>query len=196
MTPRRIARDDMDNYFQYDLELGSRTIYLGSCVLPTGEESGTNWHMAEVAIKGLHVLDRTFGPITVQFSTPGGDTYYGLAIYDAIQACSNEVTIVGHGLVMSIGALILQAADRRVLTPHATMMLHYGYATFDGHALEMERWTAEYRRLHTVYEDILLHRMWNKHPNFTRQDFAQLCAFYKYLAADEAVEMGLADAIL
>ena len=86
--------------------------------------------MAERAIKALHILDSTAPtgdkPITVIMNNPGGDEYHGMAIYDAIKSCKNHVTIVVFGMAMSMGSIILQAADKRVMSANSRVMIHYG----------------------------------------------------------------------
>ena len=100
------ARDDIDRYFSYNIHIPTKTMYLGSVEYDSDDgETGTDHGMAEMAIKGLHILDgtRPDKPITIIMNNPGGDEYHGMAIYDAIQACQSEVHIrvFGHAMSMS-----------------------------------------------------------------------------------------------
>lgn len=147
----------------------------------------------EPVIKALHLMDRTPGDITLKLSTIGGDWYAGMALFDAITACENQVRIVGTGSVMSMGGIILQAGDERLLTKHATVLVHYGSDWCGGHVKDLERRSDENKRTGVIMEDLFLARIRAKHPQYTREEFKQRFAFDVYLSAKEAIHLGLAD---
>lgn len=182
---KRLNRDDLDKMFEWGLYLPTRTVYIGSA---TGIDAGA----AELAVKGLHILDaQSAAPITVILNTEGGDWCHGLAIYDAIRACRSPVTVRGTGSVMSAGAVIMQAGDVRILTPSATVMIHYGTDELSGHAKEVARWVAKTARDNTHMEDIFLSKM----PGMSRARLQKLLNFDTILSASEAVAYGLADSV-
>lgn len=183
---KRLVRDDIDKFLDHDVDLGSRTILLTDDI---GEFSVGN------AIKALHVLDRSSGDITIKLCTDGGEWYSGMALYDVIAACQNKVIVLGMGKVMSMGSIILQAADERVLLPNTTVLVHYGFDGFLGHVKDLERRAKESARASKVMEDIFLDRIHAKHPKFTREQFKRKFAFDVYMSAHEAIDLGLADRI-
>lgn len=66
-------------------------------------------------------------PITILLHSPGGDVLEGLGMYDAILAIRNygiHVTIHVMGPVASMSAVLLQAANHRVMTSNSRMLLH------------------------------------------------------------------------
>ena len=184
---KRFVRDDLDKLMDHGVDLSSRTVFITDDI----EEYSVN-----PAIMALHVLDRTTGDITIRLTTNGGDWYAGMALYDAIKACENPVKIVGMGKVMSMGGIILQAADERILTPNATILVHYGSDWAGGHVKDMKRRADENERTGVVMEDIFLARIREKHPSYPREMFKQKFAFDVYMSAKEAVDLGLADEIL
>jgi len=184
---KRFVRDDLDKLYDHGIDLSSRTIILAADI----ED-----YSAESVLKGLHVLDSATGDITIKLSTDGGDWYSGMAIHDTILACSNRVRIVGLGKIMSMGAVILQAADERVLGPNATMLVHYGSDWFSGHTKDLERRAEESKRSSAIMEDIFLKRIREKHPLFSREDFKTKFSFDVFMSAQEAIDLGLADSIL
>ena len=191
---KRINRDDIDKFFDYGIYIPTRTVYLGSVSdEDSGKgESGTDFQMAELATKGLHILDaQSSAPITVVMNNLGGDWTHGMAIYDAIRACRSRVTVRGTGNVMSMGAVILQAGDVRVLTPNTTVMIHYGQDTLSNHTKIVARWAAESERANRKMEDLLLARM----PGVSRTRLQKMLNFDTILSASEAVELGLADSV-
>ena len=193
----RINRDDVDKLYDYDLYIPSRTIYMGSTEVDLdGNESGTDPVMAERVIKALHLLDQKDEPITIIMQNPGGDWYAGMAIYDAIKACKSHVTIKVFGLAMSMGAVILQAADERVMAPNSRCMIHYGYMGFDGHSKTFDKWAEENKKFNTCMEDILLEKINEVNPNYDLKQLKELLNHDTFFSAEEAISIGLADKVL
>lgn len=196
---KKIIKDDIDRFFDYDIHVPTRTIYMGSAEhdLEAGAESGVDTAMAERIMKSLHILDRVpDAPITILMNNIGGDFYHGMAIYDAIKACQNHVTIQVFGHAMSMGAVILQAADERIMSPNAKLMIHIGEIGFDGHAKNAYRWTEECKKNDVVVETILLEKMQDKHPTMSHQKIKKMLDFDTYITAQKAIQIGLADSVL
>jgi ATP-dependent Clp protease protease subunit len=197
----RINKDSIDRLYDYDIYVTTRTIYMGSAETDLdGNESGTDAKMAEKAIKALHILDSAAPegdkPITIILNSPGGDVYHGLAIYDAIKACTNEVIIIVYGMAMSMGSWILQAGDRRILAPNSRVMIHYGSTSIQGHSKSATAWAKEEERVNTKMEDVFLEKIQAKNPKFTRKQLQEKLNFDTILTSEEAIELGLADEIL
>ena len=183
----RLKRDDIDRFFDYGLDVASRTIMLVGDI----EE-----YSVDQALMALHILSQSPGDITIRLATNGGCWYSGMALYDAICAGENHIRIIGTGNVMSMGGIILQAADERILTPNATLLVHYGSDWAGGHVKDLERRAMENKRTGVVMEDLFLDRIRVKHPEFTREQFKQKFSFDVYMSAQEAIDFGLADEIL
>lgn len=65
--------------------------------------------------------------ITIHMNTPGGSVFDGNALVACIRAlrkAGHKVTIHGAGTVLSYGAVLLQAADVRILDKDVVFMLH------------------------------------------------------------------------
>lgn len=195
----RIKRDDIDRFFAYNIDPCTKTLYLGSALtFDDGSEGGVDHELAELVIKGLHVLDlsRHDDPIKIIMNNPGGDEYHGLAIYDAIKDCQSEVHIKIYGQCMSMGAWVMQAADRRIMSPNSRLMIHVGYMGLDVNHPEINKaWMKQYERDEIVFEDLLLDRIREKHPNYSREQVKKLIMFDAILMPQEAVDLGLADEV-
>jgi ATP-dependent Clp protease, protease subunit len=194
----KFTRDDVDKFYDYDIDLPHRTIYVGSINSDIdGDESGTDVLMAERVIKALHLLGQKDEPITIIMNNLGGDWYHGMAIYDAIKTCNCHITIKAYGYCMSMGSVILQAADERLMAPNAKMMIHYGSnAAPSIHSKIFDSWAEENKKINTAMEDIYLDKIKLVNPSFTRQDLEKKLNFDTFLTAEEAVKLGLADDIL
>lgn len=156
-----IIRENIDRWFDFNLDVDNRTLFMGSMSSNENSgESGVDNFMAEYVIKGMHVLDsKNDKPITIIMNNPGGDWYHGMAIYDAIHNSKSHCTIKVYGHAMSMGSIILQAADSRVMMPNSRFMIHYGYDGRYGHSKIFERWADEGKRVNLDMENIYLDKI-------------------------------------
>lgn len=194
----KINRDDVDKFHDYSLYIPSRMIYMGSEEISISEgESGTDGRMAERTIKNLTILESlNENPITIVMNNIGGDPYHGLAIIDAIKACKSHVTIKVLGHAMSMGSIILQAADSRIMSPNSRMMIHYGNWGYDGHAKTGQKWAKEFDKLDTWMEQMYLDKIHEKNPTYPIQKLKKMLDHDTFLTAEETVKLGLADKVL
>lgn len=193
-------KDDISAFHDYDLYIPTRTIYMGSLYITEDGDSGVDAHLAERVIKNLHILDnqseRGDKPITIIMNNPGGDWNHGIAIANAISKCKNHVTIIVYGMAMSMGSIILQMADERIVAQDADIMIHYGEDGFYGHPKTLEKWTDHGKRLNKRMEQIYIERIREKNPKYRISSLRKLLNFDTILSAKEAIELGLADKIL
>ncbi|MDO3651360.1 ATP-dependent Clp protease proteolytic subunit, partial [Nocardia mangyaensis] len=90
-------------------------------------------------IKNINILQRKdkCETILIHMSTCGGCWDSGIEIYNAIKACPKTVVVLG-GYLYSMGSVILQAADKRVLYKESKLMIHDGCFTFEGTTKQAE----------------------------------------------------------
>jgi len=159
-----LTKESIDKWFNHNLDVENRVLYMGSVDRTSEYESGVDHLMAESFIKGLHVLEsKNDNEITIIMNNPGGEWYHGMAIYDAIQNARCHCTIKVYGYAMSMGSIILQAADNRILMPNSRFMIHYGGTSFDEASLPLiEKWVNEERRINYDMEEIYLKAMLDK----------------------------------
>lgn len=194
---RRLQRDDVEKFFDYGLDIPTRTIYMGG--MNSHHHEGIDHVIAEHLIKSLHLLDKYDAtgekPITIIMNSDGGEWTDGMAIYDAIKECNNHITIKVYGSAMSMGSIILQAADTRIMSPNSTFMIHYGHSVLEDHVKNNLRWSEEEKRTMKIMEDIYLTKIREKHPNFRRDRVKKMLDFDTILTAQQAVDLGLADEV-
>lgn len=67
-------------------------------------------------------------PIKLIINSPGGSVIDGLALYDTLRFISEEskrkVTTVALGYAASMGGVILQGGDERLITPSSSVLIH------------------------------------------------------------------------
>lgn len=162
-----ITRENIDRWFELDLDVNTRTVYVGSVLADGyGGESGVDCLMAERLIKALHVLiNKSKAPITIIMNNPGGDWQHGMGIYDAIkeaEAYCSCVTIKIYGYGMSMGSVIFQAGTKRLMSANSKFMIHYGYEEISSTSKIVEKWIDEGKRVNYDMENIYLERMLEK----------------------------------
>lgn len=197
---KRVNRDDIDKFHDYNLYIPQRLIFIGSEEVSIEHgESGVDASMAERLIKNVTLLDGINGEeITIIMTNPGGDWFHGVGMYDAIEAARSHVKLKVIGMAMSMGAVVLQAADERIISKRSKVMIHYGtMAMPEGtHSKTFDKWSDENKRINKEMEDILLARIREKHPDFQLKKLQKMLNFDTILTAQEAVDLGLADKIL
>lgn len=115
----------------HQINIGSREIYLHS-YFELEDDPGVEYRMAAKFVKNLHILD-SYGSknILVHMHTEGGVWADGMAIFNSIRFCGSSVTILAYAQASSMGGVVLQAADKRVLMPDCELMIHHGSITVD-----------------------------------------------------------------
>ena len=111
----------------------TREIFLRGYVDNVEEEPGVDYRMAANFIENLRYLEGlNTDSIFIHMCTRGGDWNYGMAIYDAIVASPCFVTILAYAHARSMSSIIFQSADRRILTPNADFLIHFGTLELSG----------------------------------------------------------------
>lgn len=90
------------------------------------------------------------GPLTLVLNSPGGSVYAGLALYDFLRFISsqgNPVTTLALGRTASMGGILMQAGDTRIIGQHAYFHIHEVSSGTWGKANEMSDDLDQVKRL-------------------------------------------------
>jgi len=201
------AEDTIEQIHEYGLDVKAKHLYLvgeDSYVTGSGdgEEPGVEYSMASKFIKNLNILMRiSEDPILIHMKTCGGDWQEGMAIYDAIKACPNPITILNYTHARSMSSLIFLAADRRVMMPHSTYMFHGGDMMLEGTLKQFMTEFKEAERTHNVMIDIYVDALKEKGSK-SAQSKKAIKKWVKsemdekedvYFTATQAASLGFAD---
>lgn len=193
-------KEDIDRWFDYSYLPSKRMIHVGSLspfVGDEGGESGTDCQMSEFFLKAMTHLNRISNkPIVVHMNNLGGDWYHGMSMYDAIRASSAHVYGVCWGYAMSMGSIIIQACDSRIVAPHCTFMIHDGFEALNGTCKSVEAWAKHTPKLRKRMYEIYFSRMKPAKPRITMKKIEELCSHDTIFSAEDAVSQGLADWVL
>lgn len=152
---------------------------------------------AKYAVDALGSWAREDGPgskMTIVFNSPGGSVIAGLALYDFIRELrtnGHTIETVSLGMAASMGGVLLQAGDTRVMGRYAHLLIHEVSTGAIGKMSEIEDEVKFMGRLQDQLLDILSER-----STLTKE---QIRRRWKktdwWLGAEEALELGFIDAI-
>ena len=131
--------------------------------------------------------------ISLYINSPGGSSYAGMAIYDAMQYVKPDVATICVGIGMSAAAMILAggAPGKRMALPNSKIMIHQGSAGFRGTPADIEIHAREVLALTRRMAEIL-----SKHSGQPVERVLQDIDRDRFMTPAEAVEYGLVDAVL
>lgn len=192
-----MAREDIDRIYHLGLCLVSRTLFLGS---NGGNDDGEiNEAMSERIIKGVHVLDMIEAPdptIRVIINSLGGSAVEAAGIYDTLRSSRCPIITHGVGKTYSAAAVLMQAGDYRVMSPHCYLMMHYGSIDMSGQATDAPEWLSNCQQYDRWQERIWLKCIKKKKKAFKLKDVQAMLKKDTILSAKECLNLGLIDRIL
>jgi ATP-dependent Clp protease protease subunit len=170
----------------YSRLLSDRIVYIGTEI----DDGVANVVIAQL----LHLESESpEAPINLYLNSPGGSVTASLAIYDTMQFIGADVATTCVGQVASSAALLLAGgtAGRRMVLPHARVVLHQPSTGGQGALPDLALQAKEIVRLRAEMEQILA-----RHSGQTVERLREDTGRDLVLVADEAVAYGLVDGVL
>lgn len=144
---------------------------------------------------GIWSREAPGAPLTVIFNSPGGYVDDGMALYDYLlhlRSLGHRVTTIALGRAASMGGILLQAGDVRLMGPNAFLLIHEVSAGTEGKLSQMAEDIAFWKRQENKLVDVLAQRSTLTPAQIKRRwrktDW--------WLDAKEAIELGFADDVL
>jgi ATP-dependent Clp protease protease subunit len=190
MVMVRIAKEWVDVYFEYGIDIANRRIFLLD-----GVEEDT----ISAVIKGLYFMDSqnkdVKKPIELFIGSFGGSEYEMFALYDVTRTIASPIHTVAIGKCMSAAPLLVAGGQKghRYATANTFFMVHEGWSDFGE------------KRYDSIKADIKhvdhLSKHWyelmEKHTSKTIAFWKKMCAKVgdEYFDAATALEYGIIDHI-
>lgn len=153
-------------------------------------------YMSQIIVAQLLYLDSAGkGDISLFINSGGGVVTSGLAIIDTMNYIKSDVSTVILGQACSMGSMIANcgAAGKRYMLPNSRQMIHQVSGGAQGQATDMEIQLKEALRLkRTLTELYVKHNSKGK----TYDEMYNAMERDNWMTAQEAVDFGLADAII
>ncbi len=173
-------------YDIYSRLLRDRVIFLG------GEIDG---HTANLVVAQMLFLENQSPDKDIIFyiNGPGGSVYDALAIYDTMEYVRCDIQTVGVGVQASAASFLLSSGTqgKRLLLPHATVMIHQPSSGTRGRVTDMEIDLKEGLRIKKLMNEILAKntgQQLKKIESDVERDF--------WMNAEEAKKYGLVDKVI
>jgi Protease subunit of ATP-dependent Clp proteases len=150
--------------------------------------------MAMDTIKKIQYLsEKSDDDIVIIINSVGGSVTAGLAIYDVMQSCSNNITTIGIGCVASMGAFLLSAGTQgyRYAYPHCEIMIHQVLGNIQGNMIDVD---IAYQRMKEQNNVVL--SLLAKHCKSTLKNIQKYTERDCFLTANQAMQLGLIDSIV
>ena len=206
-TTKIIVRDDHEKFLVSNVFIPKRMVYFGSdhntLFGDSFGEPGVDFWSAGILIKNLLFLDSMDNNrIYLFWNSPGGDWNHGMAIYDTIKALKSPVTMIGYCYVRSMGTIVIQACDERLLMTNTGFMIHDGEESISGIPKTVESWGKESKYSRELMYKIYYEKIAEKHGKRkyprerTLKQIEEWCGHDTIFRAEQAVALGLADKVI
>lgn len=173
-------------YDIYSRLLRDRVIFLGGEI---------NEHTANLVVAQMLFLENESADKDIIFyiNGPGGSVYDAFAIYDTMKYVKCDIQTVGVGIQASAAAFLLSSGTKgkRLLLPHAMVMIHQPAAATRGKVTDMEIDLREGLRMKKLMNEILAKNTGQplkKIEQDVERDF--------WMSAAEAENYGLVDKVI
>lgn len=166
-----------------------------ACLLLYGEvndEGGEGKISSRDIVNELLYLDGSYRNLNIRINSVGGDVYPGIAIFNAIRRCRSNVTIYIDGIAASIAGVIALCGRRVEMSRYARIMLHNVSGGCYGNKDDLRDMIRELESLENTIGEIISRRC-GKTPDEVKAEYFD--GKDHWLKADEALAMGLVDAI-
>ena len=131
--------------------------------------------------------------ISLYINSPGGSSYAGMAIYDAMQYVRADVSTYAIGMAMSAAAMILCGGvpGKRFVLPNAKVMIHQGSGGFRGTPTDIQIAAKEILEMTRRMAEIIA-----RHTGQPLEQVMKDIDRDRFMTPDEAVAYGLVDEVI
>lgn len=164
-------------------------------------------HMAQIVCAQLLFLEAEDPKkdINLYINSPGGAVTAGLAIYDTMQFIKPDVSTLVMGQACSMGSFLANAGSpgKRFLLPESSTMIHRVSSGTRGTSGSVHVQALQFEDAKRSFEESerinkRLTELYIKHNTAgkTYEEMFETMKFDTFLSAEEAVKMGLGDAVV
>lgn len=195
-SDRILTRDDLDftdyqNLVREEVlnwELDSET---GVVMLSEDIDSSEITRLMKEIIY-IRKLNPDLERITMIINSPGGDAQTMLAIIDYMKSLDIPIDVICRGIAMSAAAVIFTCATgKRYISKHSTMMFHEISIFNMGKNRDVKA-----SQKHTDFLEDAMYNLVAEHSNKDVEFWKNAMSKDYYVTAQEAVDLGVADAII
>lgn len=133
--------------------------------------------------------------IHMYINSPGGSVTAGMAIYDAMQFITPDVSTIVMGQACSMGSLLAQAGSpgKRLMLPNARHMIHQPSGGARGQATDM---LIQVNEILEMKKNLTMIYVSHNSANKTFDELSADMERDNFMSAQEALDYGLVDKLL
>lgn len=139
------ARENRTFYIDYEIEEDYCLIELSKIIIQMNMEE-------------KDIPKEELKPIFIYIHSFGGDVFQGNVFADILISSRIPIVTVAMGAAMSSGFTIFLAGHRRYIFNHSQLLVHEGYASFQGTASEIEQAQLNYKKQLAEMKEYVLER--------------------------------------
>ncbi len=205
---RNQKHDILEELHQHNILVETRELFIHGEPDDASQDSGVEFRMAAKFLKNIRYLEQCSDePIIIHQHSIGGNWDAGMIIYDAITSSHCHIIFIMHGTACSMGSIVPQAADTRLIMPNCTFMVHTGYTDIGGHTYKQSQSWAEMEKHQTnvmldIYTSMAIHGPFFQGKTMDEVKVRKFLTAKMdqkedwWLFAPDVVKYGFADAIL
>jgi len=188
LTKKTASHEEVSRQDAFTAPPSDRIVYLTGSV--------TEELISQVCMAIIHFanMDKT-APITLVISTYGGSVDEMNGLYDVIKHVKCPVYTVGLGKIMSAGILLLASGTKgsRLVGANTTLMIHAVASDAGGNIFDIKREVKLLEKYQSKMTSLL-----EKETTMSKEKIEEIMNLGHdfYFTAEEAVQFGLADAII
>lgn len=182
----------------YGIDTKNRIISFGCVDFGDSFEIGGDfsWLSCELAIRGMRLLEgENNKPIELHMSSPGGDPFAMLRLYDHIQKSPCQIKFFGSGIIASSATWIMAGCDERYLDKHTWVLLHDSPSTGERNApMKLTDYEIDVGLEKGLQDQ--LNEIYAANSKMPKSFYDEFVKRDLWLSAEETIELGLADKVL
>lgn len=193
---KHTKKTDFERILSDGVDFKNRRIYFGDISNESEGECGAFYgSTVERVIRAIHKMasDYKHNPIELHMSSEGGDIDHMIRLYDAIQECPCQIKFYGSGIIMSSAVYIMASCDERYVSKNTQIMLHHAH--YNAPFLSNTDFKIYADHITSWYHDKLISILTNN-SRMPADFWAEITKRDLYLTPEEAIDLGLVDAII
>lgn len=167
------------------------TIYIYDMIVTSAADA--EWYGGVAAESFVQTLRGMQGDVQLRINSPGGDVFGAVAMMTAIRDYPGKVTAHVDGYAASAASFLTSAADETIVAPGAMIMIHKAWTIGFGNSDDLMSTAALLEKIDGNI--VATYAAGAERRGKDVADFAALMSAETWLNGDEAVAVGMADAV-
>ena len=131
--------------------------------------------------------------IIFNLTTPGGDIFSGINMYEALRHSGVPVHVIAEACVCSAGTIVMLGATKRFMYPTSVLLVHSLSSWMGGHQKPKEI-REELQNSETLLE--IMSDIYRRHTKLSKRKLEKLYNTDLYIRHHECIKLGFVDEVV